>query len=250
MRKQFFTFRPVTSGSPPKYPSRNAAVALASGFGLLLGAGCQVALEENPDTCTAGDAVCENASTLVLCDENLVRQVINCDDYCVANFGTEWVSHGCDAGVSDNQCQCEYDILDGGIGACTPEEIYCNDAQSITYCELPAGDTWGTPVTVTCDEYCHLTLGPEYSSPLGCDANLTENLCQCEYDILDGAVAQCNPGELECIGDSQLGLCNEFYTFDYILCADKCVADLGEGAISLSCDATDPTDPCNCVIPE
>lgn len=250
MKKQTFALSPVSTSPAPKYPSRKATIALASGFGLLLGAGCQVALEENPDACTAGEAECRDAGTLVQCDRDAVQHIIDCNDYCVANHGAGWVSYGCDADSSNDPCQCVYDILDGGIGACEPGDLYCSDDQSVTYCDAAEGVVWGTPVTVTCDEYCHLTLGPDYSSWLGCDANQTDDICQCEYDIMDGVVAECEPGDLMCLDDGQLAVCSEYYSYDYIPCSDKCVADLGEGAISLSCDAADAEDPCNCVIPE
>jgi len=249
MKKHAFTLNPVTSGSAPKYPSKKATVALASGLGLLLG-GCQVAMEENPDACTAGEVMCQSSDILVQCDRNAVEHVINCDDYCVAQYGPEWVSYGCNAALPENHCQCNYDILDGEIASCTPEELYCADTASITYCDVPEGETWGTPLTVTCTEYCRLTLGPDYSSYEGCNADNPENLCSCVYDVLDGGIAQCTPGELQCLDDGQLATCNADSSFDYVLCSDKCLADLGEGAISLSCDATDAEDPCTCIVPE
>ncbi|PKN46121.1 MAG: hypothetical protein CVU59_07010 [Deltaproteobacteria bacterium HGW-Deltaproteobacteria-17] len=249
MNKRTFTLNPVSSNPVLRYPSRKTTVAVASGLGLLLG-GCQVALEENPDACTPGEAMCRDAATLVQCDRDAVHHVIDCNDFCVASRGPEWVSYGCNAADSDDPCQCEYDILDGGIGACEPGDLYCSGDQGVTYCDAVEGDVWGTPVTVTCDEYCHLTFGPDYSSLLGCDAGLPDNICQCEYDIMDGMVAECEPGDLMCLDDGQLAICSDYYSYDYIPCSDKCVADLGEGAISLSCDATDAADPCTCVIPE
>jgi hypothetical protein len=226
--------------------------ALASGLGLLLGAGCTVAFEENPEVCTTGDAMCRDVDTLVFCDENHVRRVVNCDDYCVANYGEGFVSHGCNAANTDNRCQCDYDGLDGMIAQCYADELFCQGTESITYCDLEGGydEFTGTPRTVTCDAYCKLTLGPDYSSYLGCSEEDPENLCQCEYDILLGDIAECVPSDLLCLDDGRIAICTDSYYYEYFNCSEKCVEDLGQGAISMGCDAAAAENPCECVMPE
>jgi hypothetical protein len=262
MKSKYFSLRPVSSVQTPKYPVKSSLVhtpgrlavgaAVASGLGLLLGAGCTVPLEENPDVCTTGDAMCRDVDTLVFCDENHVRQVVDCNDYCVANYGVDWTSHGCSAENADNRCQCDYDQIDGMIAQCYPDEIYCQDEEYITYCDMTQGygDFTGTPATLTCDQYCKTTLGPDYSSYLGCTADNTGNLCNCEYDMIDGDIAECVPSDILCMDGGQVAICNDSYYYDYFNCTDKCVTDQGEGAISLGCDPAVTEDPCQCVIPE
>ena len=263
MKNKYFNLSPVSSTKPQKYPvssmvtraSRRPLVvgaAVASGLGLMLGAGCTVPLEEEPNICVVGDAMCRDTGTLVFCDENHVRQVVNCDDFCVANYGVDYVSHGCNAENADNRCQCDYDQIDGMIAQCYPDEIYCQDAEYITYCDMNSGygEDLGTPATVTCNEYCRLTLGPGYVSYQGCTADSTEDLCNCEYDIIDGDIAECAPSDILCMDGGQIAICNASYYYDYFNCADKCVTDLGEGAISTGCDAAAAENPCECVIPE
>ncbi len=263
MKKKHFSLSPVTAAEPPRYPVKSAlsraprgpltlGTALTAGAGLLLGAGCTVAFEENPDACTEGDAMCRNTDTLVFCDENHVRQVVNCNDYCVAHYGADYVSHGCNAENTDNRCQCDYDGLDGMIAQCYPDELFCSDAEYITYCDMEESyDPYmGTPRTVTCDAYCKATMGPDYSSYLGCTADNPENPCNCEYDMIDGDIAECMPSDLLCLEDGRVAICTDSYYYEYFVCSDKCVIELGEGAISLGCDATLPEDPCRCVMPE
>lgn len=263
MKKKYFSLSPVTAAEAPRYPVKSAVhralrrplmlgTAITAGAALFAGAGCTVAFEENPEVCTVGDAMCRDSDTLVFCDENHVRQVIDCDDYCVANHGEDWKSFGCNAANTDNRCQCDYDGLDGMIAQCYPEEIYCQDAEFITYCDLENGyDPYtGTPRTVTCDTYCKETMGPYYSSYLGCTPENPENLCNCEYDMIDGDIAECTPSQLLCLDDGRVAICTDSYYYEYFVCSEKCVDELGEGAISLGCDATDATDPCICVMPE
>jgi len=262
MNNKYFNLRPVTSTETPKYPVKSAlargprksmavGVAVASGLGLMLGAGCTVPLEEDPNVCTVGDAMCRDAGTLVFCDENHVRQVVNCEDFCVANYGVDYISHGCNAENADNRCQCDYDQIDGMIAQCYPDEIYCQDAEYITYCDMNSGYAdFGTPATVTCNEYCQLTLGPGYVSYQGCTADSTEDLCNCVYDIIDGDIAECSPADILCMDGGQVAICNASYYYDYFACADKCITDLGEGAISQGCDPVAAENPCQCVIPE
>ncbi len=254
MKKTAFTLSPVTVTETPAYPSRRRVLALASGVaagaaGLLLNAGCQVALEQNPDACEPGETTCQDGATLVQCDRNSVRRIIDCHDYCVAEHGPDWSSRGCTPGGPD-PCQCVYDIIDGEIAMCTPDELYCADDWNVTFCDVPEGETWGTPDTISCAAYCQRTRGTNWTSFNGCDAALGEYLCQCAEDIIDGGIAMCTPDELRCLGDGELAICNDESFFDYYFCGDVCVTELGEGAISLGCDDTDAQDPCLCVIPE
>jgi hypothetical protein len=253
MKKSAFTLSPVTVTDTPAYPSRSRVLALTSGMaataGLLLSAGCQVALEENPDACDPGETTCQDGATLVQCDRNAVPRIIDCNDYCVTENGPGWISRGCTPGGPD-PCMCVYDIIDGEIAMCTPDELYCADDWNVTFCDVPEGETWGTPDTISCHAYCQRTRGTDWTSFNGCDASLGEYLCQCAEDIIDGGIAMCTPDELRCLGDGELAICNDESFFDYYFCGDVCVTELGEGAISLGCDDTDAADPCLCVIPE
>lgn len=247
----FFHLQPVRTAPDPRYPSRSRLMLrlLATGAAGLASA-CTVSFEENENACTPGDAMCRDAQTLVLCDENHVRNVIDCNAYCVANYGENYRSYGCDAASAENPCACDYDQIDGMIAQCQPDEIYCIDAERIHYCDMSAGmEEWGIPAEATCNDYCKNVYGPDYYSAGGCTGEVPDNPCNC-YDMLDGDIAQCQPSEILCLDGGQVAICNDLQTYDYFQCSDKCVADFGEGAVSQGCDAADAANPCQCVIPE
>ncbi len=219
-------------------------VGLAMTSGVLLGS-CHVALQQNSDVCTPGDAVCRNSDVLVRCDDNHVREIINCADFCVANYGPDYVSRGCDSTKPDNPCNCKYDAIDGMIAECYPNERWCAGPDSITWCNTDNNE-WGHLETINCSQYCHLTYGPDYYSWEGCDDQNAENPCQCVYDIIDGMFAECLPGEVECAGNGQLAVCTESYYFEYRNCADVCVETRGEGSVSEGCSDDSQDNPCLC----
>ena len=258
MKNKSFILQPVSGFPAPGYPSKSSfssalkiSAALASGVGVLVGFGCTVAFEENPDLCETGEAMCRDAATLVVCDENHVRQVINCAQYCISEYNQDSTSHGCNTANVDNMCQCDNGIIDGMIAQCYPDEIACSGPDNITYCDVSEGEYTGIPKTVSCSTYCRDVFGWDYYSYQGCTEDDPENLCNCEYDIIDGDMPECMPSELRCLDDgTRVAICNESNFFDYFECNEKCEMDLGEGAISLGCVEDDTEDPCKCVIPE
>ncbi|MBU1241462.1 hypothetical protein KJ865_17250, partial [Myxococcota bacterium] len=72
----------------------------------------------------------------------------------------------------------------------------------------------------------------------------------CNCDILEGDMAWCEIGDLYCPDGETLAHCDDGVDFTFTACSERCVEALGEGAVSNGCDAVDPADPCNCVIPE
>lgn len=252
MKPTFFHLTPVRHSSEPHYPKRIQLMmhlAAVSATGLTVSA-CTVSFQENQNVCTPGEAMCQDSDTLVMCDDNHVRHVIDCNTYCVANYGENYVSDGCNASNKENPCACNYNQIEGFIAQCQPNEIYCVDGEHIHYCDMSLGmENWGTPAETTCTEYCKAVYGPHSKSVGGCTEEDPENPCNC-YDLLDGDVAQCQPSEILCIDEGQVAICNDLMTYDYFQCDEKCVADFGEGAISQGCDVSRVDNPCQCVIPE
>lgn len=242
----------VRASVTPRYPARRALVLpLLAGAAGMAASGCTVTFQENNDVCTPGDAMCRDAATLVTCDENHVRQIIDCNEYCVTHYGENYKSYGCNADSAANPCACDYDQLDGMIAQCEPDEIYCIDQENIHYCDMSAGmENWGTPAQASCNEYCRTVYGPDFVSKGGCTGEDPENPCNCDYDVLDGDIAECLPSEILCIDNGNVAICNDSYFYDYFNCADKCVADFGNGSTSEGCDAANPQNPCLCTQPE
>jgi len=132
------------------------------------------------------------------------------------------------------------DILAGDIAECTPGDIYCQDGETLMTCE----HYYYEPVD--CTTYCPATYGPQSYSQ-GCDVNAADP-CNC-YDMLDGGIAMCTPDTVECIDPNTVSTCDEatggWVTSD---CTTWCTEHFGAGATATGCDATQPDNPCGCVI--
>jgi hypothetical protein len=89
----------------------------------------------------------------------------------------------------------------------------------------------------------------DYHTALVCNENLMEesvNCHNCEYDIIDGDMPACQPGELNC-NEDQLGICQEdTYSFQYVNCSDKCNEEFGNSSVSAGCDPNNLNNPCLC----
>jgi hypothetical protein len=121
--------------------------------------------------CTPGDLYCADADTLMTCADS-TYQAESCTERCVDEWGPTAFSQGCAAAAAD-PCQCEYDLLDGGMAACTPGEVTCRDEATAEVCD-PAT---GSPTAVVCADYCTATYGAGATSS-GCDASAAD-FCGC-----------------------------------------------------------------------
>jgi hypothetical protein len=133
--------------------------------------------------CSPGEMECLDEYTLSTCDENISWVVTDCNQYCQETAeepGMGW-SMGCDVNAED-PCQCEYDIIMGEMFMCTPGDIWCQDQETVAICNDDSF-SWSE---VGCYDYCVENFGEDYY-PTGCDiANEADNICGCEYGIVDG----------------------------------------------------------------
>lgn len=127
-------------------------------------------------------------------------------------------------------------INDGGVPICTPGEVMCTDEMTLGTCES------GGWVTQDCDERCVEQLGVGGYS-LGCDAAQADP-CQCEYDIIDGDIAECSPGEVQCFDGPAVGVCVD-WAWQIRTCDEVCKETYGIDAYAIGCDAA-AAEPCLC----
>ena len=133
--------------------------------------------------CTPGDIVCKDEMTLATCDQHgMTWTEQNCEDFCNETYGYDAYSRGCDA-QAEEPCQCETDIMDGIMPSCSPGEMFCQDTNTVMVC---AEDMW-TWTEVDCDTWCTETFGEDYYAT-ECDDTDEENICGCEYGIVDGGI--------------------------------------------------------------
>jgi hypothetical protein len=191
--------------------------------------------------CTPGDIVCKDEITLATCDQHgMTWNEQNCHDFCTATHGHNYYSRGCDM-QAEEPCQCEYDIIEGDMPACTPGDIQCVDESTMATCDENGWD-W---VTKNCEEYCNETYGIDAYS-LGCDAQ-AEEPCQCETDIMDGIAPSCSPGELWCADTDTVIVCDDDgWNWSEVDCNTWCTDTFGEDYYATECDDTDPDNICGC----
>ena len=155
-------------------------------------------------------------------------------------YGLDSYTNGCDA-EADDPCMCEYDIIDGDIAECTPGDFYCLDDQNVAICN----DDYWSWTEQNCNDYCHEVHGPEYSS-YGCDSQ-AEEPCDCVYDVMDGMIAECTPGESYCVDDDTVVVCDDDeYSWTEHDCDAYCTDTFGEDYYATGCDAENQTNPCGC----
>ncbi len=189
----------------------------------------------DPPDCDDGEVRCADELTLETCEsEEWVAE--NCHEICVEDLGYDGFSMGCDA-EADDPCQCQYDIIDGDVDPCYPNELYCQDAETVVFCN----DDWAPQ---NCNEFCNENYGIDSVSH-GCDAENAENPCQCFDDILDGIMASCDPADVYCSDDWTVVTCEDGVETAHS-CYDYCVETMGYDYYPEGCDAADPSDPCNC----
>lgn len=208
--------------------------------------------------CNPGDIYCENEETLKVCTDNYYYESINCDEYCLEEYGEFYLSGGCDAEAED-PCQC-YGAIAGEPVECYVGEEGCIHGTDLTRC-APYDDSdpeehQGEPghmETISCDQFCMETYGSEYYSPLGCQADDPDGngeLCNCEYGVIDGDIAgECFPGDVYCDPDGNAVVCEEmvdYYGFWVTKdCEDLCRSIDPESG-SEGCDASQPDNYCLC----
>jgi hypothetical protein len=96
-----------------------------------------------------------------------------------------------------------------------------------------------------CQEVCKNTFGSDYSSR-GCDAD-AEDPCLCEYDIIDGDPAVCTPGDMICMDENTVGICQEDqWSYQEQDCDDFCLENYGEDYYSEGCNSDNPENICTC----
>lgn len=135
--------------------------------------------------CTPGQIACWDDDTLATCNSDSYSwSEQSCNDYCVEVYGVDYHSNGCNAQAED-PCQCEYDIIEGIWVECTPGEFSCVDDDTASVC---SADYYGWE-DVDCNDYCSDNFGDDYFST-GCKAdNSQDNICGCEYGLVDGEPA-------------------------------------------------------------
>ncbi len=135
--------------------------------------------------CTPGGVACWDDETVAFCNQDSYSWTEqNCNDYCLEVNGPDYHSNGCNA-QADDPCQCEYDIIEGIWVECTPGEFTCVDEDTASVC---SADYMGWE-NVDCIEYCTDNFGDDYYST-GCkEDNSQDNICGCEYGMVDGEPA-------------------------------------------------------------
>jgi len=63
--------------------------------------------------------------------------------------------------------------------------------------------------------------------------------------MMDGIMADCEPGDIECSGDGMIEICSESWFWESYNCDDLCREELGPDAISRGCDES-AESPCLC----
>ena len=120
---------------------------------------------------------------------------------------------------------------------CLPGLVVCRGDTGVSTCN-DDGESWDNQ---DCVDFC----GPE-ATRVSCDAQATP-ACQCEYDIIDGDVAECNPGDMKCADEMTLATCNEDRrSWSSQDCQDYCVENYGLEYTSWGCNV-EFDDPCQCM---
>ena len=208
--------------------------------------------------CTLGESHCDEQDNLYVCEslsEGYVKYF--CENYCVEEFGADYVSYGCDAQDTQNPCQCEYGIIEGEPIECYVGEDQCADDYNLNRCtpydDSDPADHQGEPgyyQSMSCNDWCYETYGYDYYS-LGCYEGGTE-LCNCEYGATDGVMPQCFPGEMYCEPNGMLSLCEgeDYYGYwSMQSCNDICAA-VDPSYTSGGCDTNESENPCLCGEPD
>ncbi|MFC1655015.1 hypothetical protein ACFL2F_04340 [Myxococcota bacterium] len=166
------------------------------------------------------------------------RSEKNCEDFCNDTYGYDAYSKGCDDQAAE-PCQCEYDIIDGDIGECTPGDIECVDEWTLATCD-DNGWHW---TRQNCNDYCREQFG-EYSHSFGCSAE-AENPCMC--DIAEGMMPVCSPGEMQCQDTETVLVCPEdMWSWTEMDCDTWCTETFGEDYYATECDDTNEDNICGC----
>ena len=190
--------------------------------------------------CEPGDVMCSDETTVATCDDYYWEHH-DCDEICVQTYGAGAFAVGCDA-AEENPCLCDFDIAPGVVAECTPGDVFCSDDTHYMICEDDR-TTW-TPMD--CEDYCNETGGID-AYAIGCDATQVGQPCLCEYDIIDGDIAACTPGEVWCRSDDIAGICHDNqWDWDYVYCDDYCPENYGPDSYSDGCDASNPENFCGC----
>jgi hypothetical protein len=262
-----FVIKPESNYKIPSYPtpkSKNdrtkstsflwfsAAIALGT-------AGCTNAIEALDNNniidggiqeCYPEDLICNENGEVGTCVEEdglLHYQWQDCSSYCLDKFGSEYYPWGqCSLEDQENLCQCEYDIIDGGIGLCMEDDFYCGEDSTINVCNDSSTDY----ENITCSDWCTVEFGEGFvPRGDGCIDSDTNNPCGCDYDMMDGFAGECTLDNLICVSDTVVGICDENQEYKYFRCDELCKDEFGYEYSSTGCD-NDPENPCKCEIPE
>ncbi|MGM0597502.1 MAG: hypothetical protein ACQES9_10730 [Myxococcota bacterium] len=249
MKHKKFSISPVKNYKP-EYPLKKqiksetifkkAKNLLLSGGIMLLAAGCTENIESS-EMCDPG-VNCNENYVAEICDLNHVTSTVNCNNWCVQEYGEDAYAIGCTEDINQ-PCNCEYGGLDGMIAECTPGEERCTNTGIEVCVDLSGYYGWEH---YSCNEYCNEEYGDHYVSYDGCNSELDENLCQCEYEMIDGNMPACNPEDIACDGDNLLVCNNDTLSFETVNCSDKCSEEYGNSFVSEGCDASNPDNPCLC----
>jgi hypothetical protein len=187
-----------------------------------------------PPECTPGEAFCQD-HVYAECTDGYTLEYTDCDAWCREQTGMD--AEACDASAVQ-PCDC-YDIIDGDVAECTPGDVQCGPGNTLGTCDNYYYEYAG------CDAICQEQLGEPLAYSQGCDVTQSDP-CQCRYDMIDGGMTECLPGDVTCGPDNTVGTCDNYF-YEYTDCDAHCQEQLGEPyAYSLGCDANQASDPCQC----
>ncbi|MBW2700095.1 MAG: hypothetical protein JRF33_04685 [Deltaproteobacteria bacterium] len=151
---------------------------------------------------------------------------------------------GCFSDYKIDQCPSDSTPVNGKcVGPddnCEPDQMRC-DTEALMICDED-GEGW---TGQNCDGFCQDMYGMDAWSE-GCDTN-AQDPCQCEYDIMLGVMAECTPGDIHCLNDDTLQVCDEnAWSFTDHDCQDWCVENYGRSSLAGTCDASETDNPCGC----
>jgi hypothetical protein len=202
-------------------------------------------IDGDPLICDPGQMHCADENTLAVCKEEYFDfELIDCHQYCQENgeFPEMGWSLGCDIEAQD-PCQCQYDIVMGVEPVCTPGEMQCWDENTLAVC---SEDLYFE--TIDCNQYCQENAElPDTGWSMGCDLE-SDDPCQCVYDVVDGYMTECSPGEVSCQDEETVLICNDdYWSWSEVGCYEYCSDKFGSDYFPTGCNMENDLDNiCGC----
>jgi hypothetical protein len=137
-------------------------------------------------------------------------------------------------------------ILDGVAVECMMDDLTCGDGGTIGVCINEDG--YEHFDYKECNDYCFEEFGPDYSAFGVCDMNNHDNPCDCQYDVMDGIIAQCDEGDFYCTEDDSISICDASGMHVEKTCDEYCEEEWGSDLFISGSNCSDSTtdEPCDC----